>query len=77
MLTQWIGKKLFDAPENLFGPKAPRPPTPGLYLPPGAYIPDYRIYKVEDYPELLETQQRLAARGLKSPWLRLIYNLLI
>lgn len=33
-------------------------------------IPDYRIYKVEDVPELLQTQKALAAHGLKDPWLR-------
>ncbi|KAK9892256.1 hypothetical protein WA026_019055 [Henosepilachna vigintioctopunctata] len=33
-------------------------------------IPDYRIYKVEDVPILLKTQQALAAKGLKDPWLR-------
>lgn len=63
--------KLFDGPERGFlGPAKPRPPTAGLNLPPGAYIPDPKIYKVSDYPELIEVQQRLAARGLSSPWLR-------
>ncbi|XP_044745597.1 NADH dehydrogenase [ubiquinone] 1 beta subcomplex subunit 3 [Coccinella septempunctata] len=33
-------------------------------------IPDYRIYKVEDAPLLLRTQNALAAKGLKDPWLR-------
>lgn len=33
-------------------------------------IPDYRIYKVEDCPELLKIQERLAQKGLKDPWLR-------
>lgn len=33
-------------------------------------IPDYRIYKVEDVPELLSTQKALAAQGLRDPWLR-------
>nr|XP_023012443.1 NADH dehydrogenase [ubiquinone] 1 beta subcomplex subunit 3 [Leptinotarsa decemlineata] len=33
-------------------------------------IPDYRIYKVEDVPELLTTQRALASQGLKDPWLR-------
>ncbi|XP_071448102.1 NADH dehydrogenase [ubiquinone] 1 beta subcomplex subunit 3 [Hetaerina americana] len=33
-------------------------------------IPDYRIYKVEDAPELLEIQEALKRRGLKDPWLR-------
>lgn len=57
--------------DKLLGPAKPRPPTPGMHLPLGAYIPDYKIYKI-DTPELLEVQKRLAARGLKSPWLRFV-----
>lgn len=33
-------------------------------------VPDYKIYKVENVPKLLQIQQALAARGLKDPWLR-------
>ncbi|XP_054275453.1 NADH dehydrogenase [ubiquinone] 1 beta subcomplex subunit 3-like [Macrosteles quadrilineatus] len=33
-------------------------------------IPDYRIYKVEDAPELVRVQKELAKLGLKDPWLR-------
>uniref|UniRef100_A0A1B6HE63 NADH dehydrogenase [ubiquinone] 1 beta subcomplex subunit 3 n=1 Tax=Homalodisca liturata TaxID=320908 RepID=A0A1B6HE63_9HEMI len=33
-------------------------------------VPDYRIYKVEDCPELVRVQQELARKGLKDPWLR-------
>lgn len=33
-------------------------------------IPDYRIYKVEDCPKLLQVQKNLAKLGLKDPWLR-------
>lgn len=33
-------------------------------------IPDYRIYKVEDAPELMAVQKALAAQGLKDPWIR-------
>lgn len=33
-------------------------------------VPDYKIYKVEDVPQLLKTQQALSAQGLKDPWLR-------
>ncbi|XP_053684526.1 NADH dehydrogenase [ubiquinone] 1 beta subcomplex subunit 3 [Sabethes cyaneus] len=33
-------------------------------------VPDASIYKLEDAPELLETQRALARRGLKDPWLR-------
>jgi hypothetical protein len=56
--------------EGLSGPSAPRPPTSGLHLPPGCHIPDWRQYKVENCPELADVQKRLAARGLKDPWLR-------
>lgn len=33
-------------------------------------MPDWRKYKVTTAPELNEVQQRLAAIGLKNPWLR-------
>lgn len=33
-------------------------------------IPDYRIYKVEDVPELVKVQKALGAQGLRDPWLR-------
>uniref|UniRef100_R4WTB8 NADH dehydrogenase [ubiquinone] 1 beta subcomplex subunit 3 n=1 Tax=Riptortus pedestris TaxID=329032 RepID=R4WTB8_RIPPE len=33
-------------------------------------IPDYRIYKVQDAPELVAVENALAAKGLKDPWLR-------
>jgi len=32
--------------------------------------PDWRIYKVENAPELLTVQNRLAKLGLRDPWLR-------
>lgn len=53
-------------------PKSP----PGLHLPKGIYFPDYKTYKVEDVPQLMEVQKQLAARGLKDPWLRLEINVL-
>lgn len=37
-------------------------------------IPDYRIYKVEDVPELVQTRDLLAKRGLKDPWLRYFFT---
>lgn len=37
---------------------------------PKVVIPDWRIYKVEDAPELVRVQKMLAAKGLKDPWLR-------
>lgn len=33
-------------------------------------IPDYRIYKVADVPQLAQVERALAAQGLKDPWLR-------
>lgn len=33
-------------------------------------IPDYRIYKVANVPELAQVERALAAQGLKDPWLR-------
>lgn len=34
-------------------------------------VPDYKTYKVDRWtPELLNVQQKLAAKGLKDPWLR-------
>ena len=35
-------------------------------------IPDYRSYKVEDAPELVKLQQKLAKHGLKDPWIRYV-----
>lgn len=33
-------------------------------------VPDWRMYKVENCPELMQVQQSLARVGLKDPWLR-------
>lgn len=33
-------------------------------------VPDWKIYKVEDAPELMQVKQALARQGLKDPWLR-------
>ncbi|XP_042892028.1 NADH dehydrogenase [ubiquinone] 1 beta subcomplex subunit 3-like [Penaeus japonicus] len=33
-------------------------------------IPDWRKYKVENAPELVQVQRALASHGLKDPWLR-------
>ena len=33
-------------------------------------IPDWRKYKVEDAPELVNVRNALAQKGLKDPWLR-------
>ena len=32
--------------------------------------PDWRKFKIANAPELVSVQQRLAAKGLKDPWLR-------
>ena len=33
-------------------------------------VPDWKIYKVENAPELVKIENRLAALGLKDNWLR-------
>ncbi|XP_063708273.1 NADH dehydrogenase [ubiquinone] 1 beta subcomplex subunit 3 [Culicoides brevitarsis] len=33
-------------------------------------IPDWRSYKVENAPQLMEVKEALARQGLKDPWLR-------
>lgn len=33
-------------------------------------VPDYKIYKVADAPQLVEVERALARVGLKDPWLR-------
>lgn len=33
-------------------------------------VPDWKIYKVEDAPELLKVRRALERQGLKDPWLR-------
>lgn len=33
-------------------------------------IPNYKIYKVDDVPQLMATKRALAAQGLSDPWLR-------
>ncbi|XP_063889519.1 NADH dehydrogenase [ubiquinone] 1 beta subcomplex subunit 3-like isoform X1 [Scylla paramamosain] len=33
-------------------------------------IPDWRIYKVENAPELMQVERALASHGLRDPWLR-------
>jgi hypothetical protein len=33
-------------------------------------IPSYKKYKIENAPELESVQKRLAAKGIKDPWLR-------
>lgn len=44
--------------------------TAGKHLPKGVRIPDWKKYNVQETPELLEVQKRLAEKGLKNPWLR-------
>lgn len=36
-------------------------------------VPDYRIYKVEDCPKLVNVQRALAQKGLTDPWLRFVH----
>uniref|UniRef100_A0A7R9DK69 NADH dehydrogenase [ubiquinone] 1 beta subcomplex subunit 3 n=1 Tax=Timema cristinae TaxID=61476 RepID=A0A7R9DK69_TIMCR len=33
-------------------------------------VPDWRIYKVESAPELMQVKNLLAQKGLSDPWLR-------
>ncbi|GLH07811.1 hypothetical protein R5R35_000651 [Gryllus longicercus] len=33
-------------------------------------IPDWRIYKVENVPVLMQVKEALAQKGLKDPWMR-------
>ncbi|RWS22619.1 NADH dehydrogenase-like protein [Leptotrombidium deliense] len=43
----------------------------GLCLPKGTRIPDWQSYKVSEFtPELQALEKRLAAKGLKDPWIR-------
>jgi len=44
--------------------------TAGKHLPKGVRIPDWRKYSTKGLPELVDVEERLAARGLKNPWLR-------
>lgn len=39
---------------------------------PNYTIPDWRQYKVENAPELVQVQRALASHGLKDPWLRYV-----
>ena len=71
LLALW--KEICEKPERgWLGPSKPRAANPGLHLPLGTYVPDHTIYKVENSPELMLTQKRLAARGIKSNWLRYV-----
>lgn len=33
-------------------------------------VPDWKQYKVEDAPELMQVKKALERQGLKDPWLR-------
>lgn len=44
--------------------------TKGKNLPYGVRIPDWKKYKVETSAEFVEVQRKLAAHGLKDPWVR-------
>lgn len=61
----------------------PRPVVPGkgplthlhpniknLHIPGGMLIADWRKYRVEDHPALVNFQKRCHAAGLHDPWLR-------
>ncbi len=38
-------------------------------------VPDWKIYKVQNAPELMQVQTRLANLGLKDNWLRFEFEL--
>lgn len=73
-ITMGIIDKIFLAPESEYGPKTCPKPPPGVHYPPGAVIRDYKVYKLENAPELMEVQRKLSARGLHSPWLRFVFS---
>lgn len=67
--------------EAIFRPEMRLPPGKGgmthlhpdidkLHLPEGVYIADWRKYRVEDHPALINFQKRCHAAGLHDPWLR-------
>lgn len=67
--------------ESIFAPEFKLPPGKGpmthlhpdldkLHLPPGIVMPDWRKYRVEDHPALVNFQKRCHAAGLHDPWLR-------
>lgn len=67
--------------ESIFKPEFPKIPGKGpmdmlhpdikkLHLPENVYIADWRKYKVEDHPMLMDFQKRLHTVGLHDPWLR-------
>lgn len=41
-----------------------------LHFPHGIYMADWRKYRVEDHPALVNFQKRCHAAGLHDPWLR-------
>jgi len=67
--------------EAIFRPQYTLPPGKGpmthlhpdidkLHLPENIYIADWRKYRVEDHPALVNFQKRCHAAGLHDPWLR-------
>lgn len=46
------------------------PNIKNLHLPDKVYISDWRKYRVEDHPALVNFQKRCHATGLHDPWLR-------
>lgn len=48
----------------------PHPNLAKLHLPEGHIISDWRKYRVEDHPALVNFQKRCHAAGLHDPWLR-------
>lgn len=46
------------------------PNIKNLHIPAGMLIADWRKYRVEDHPALMNFQKRCHASGLHDPWLR-------
>ena len=69
-----ILESIFRPEMQIPGGKTPmshlHPDIHKLHLPEGVYIADWRKYKVEDHPALVNFQKRCHAAGLHDPWLR-------
>lgn len=73
----WRGailEAIFKPEMKVPGGKGPlthlHPDIDKLHLPDGVKIADWRKYKVEDHPALVNFQKRCHAAGLHDPWLR-------
>lgn len=69
-----ILEAIFRPKMQVGGGRAPmshlHPDHDKLHLPPGVYFPDWRKYRIEDHPMLVNFQKRCHESGLHDPWLR-------